>query len=61
MHRDDATRMSNAEYFVYILKCRDGSYYAGSTSDLAGRNQAHQAGKGAARTAARLPVQMRLL
>ncbi len=41
---------------VYILRCRDGSLYTGITSDLDARLAAHNAGKGAKYTRARLPV-----
>ena len=37
--------------FVYILKCADGSYYVGSTTDLAERERFHNEGLGAAYTA----------
>ena len=41
---------------VYILKCRDGSYYTGWTNDLEKRIKTHNAGKGAKYTKSRLPV-----
>ena len=31
-------------YTVYILRCSDGSYYTGMTSDLSGRLSDHQSG-----------------
>ncbi|MEW6717210.1 MAG: GIY-YIG nuclease family protein [Chloroflexota bacterium] len=31
-------------YYVYILKCADGSYYTGSTSDLSSRVVEHEMG-----------------
>lgn len=34
-------------YFVYILKCKDGSLYTGITTDLARRLKEHASGKGA--------------
>ncbi len=43
-------------HYVYILKCRDGSYYVGSTSNLEVRLRAHQLGLGAKYTKHRLPV-----
>lgn len=43
-------------YTVYLLRCADGSLYAGITNDLARRLAAHNAGKGAKYTRARLPV-----
>ena len=33
------------EYFVYILRCRDGSYYTGVTSTLENRLREHHEGK----------------
>lgn len=44
-------------WFVYILKCGDGSYYTGTTNNLAKRIGQHQLGKGAKYTRSRLPVQ----
>lgn len=43
-------------WFVYLLQCADGSYYAGISTDVAARFAAHQAGKGARYTRARKPV-----
>src|SRR5262245_21073254 len=42
--------------WVYILGCRDGSYYVGSTTNLEARLAQHKRGKGASYTAARMPV-----
>ena len=33
-------------YFVYILKCKDGTLYTGITTDLARRLAEHKNGKG---------------
>ena len=44
--------------WVYILKCSDGSYYAGSTSDLERRLWEHQNGFYAGYTSSRLPVEL---
>ena len=33
-------------YFVYILKCKDGTLYTGITTDLARRLAEHKSGKG---------------
>lgn len=41
---------------VYLLRCGDGSLYAGATNDLAARVARHAAGKGARYTRSRLPV-----
>jgi predicted GIY-YIG superfamily endonuclease len=43
-------------FFVYILRCSDGSYYTGHTDDLERRVAMHQAGVGSSWTAGRLPV-----
>ncbi len=43
---------------VYILRCSDGSYYVGSTRNLAARLHQHQQGRGAAYTKHRLPVEL---
>jgi len=45
-------------YFCYMLKCQDGSYYCGWTTDLGKRVQAHALGKGARYTRSRLPVSL---
>lgn len=44
------------EYFVYILRCADGSLYTGITTDLARRIKAHNEGKGAKYTRSHRPV-----
>ena len=33
-------------WFVYILECRDGSFYTGVTNDLDARMKVHAEGKG---------------
>ena len=43
-------------YHFYVVKCSDGSLYAGYTNDLDKRVSVHNAGKGAKYTRARLPV-----
>lgn len=45
-------------HFAYLLRCADGSFYAGSTNDLAAREARHNAGHGAKYTAGRRPVQI---
>ena len=45
-------------YFFYILKCSDGSYYTGSTTNLENRIKAHNQGEGATHTAKRRPVRL---
>lgn len=41
---------------VYLLRCGDGSLYAGATNDLARRVLAHARGAGGRYTRSRLPV-----
>lgn len=45
-------------FSVYILRCADGAYYVGSTSDLASRVATHNAGRGPGFTARRRPVEL---
>lgn len=45
-------------FFVYILKCNDGSLYTGWTNDVTKRLNKHNEGKGAKYTRARLPVEL---
>jgi putative endonuclease len=46
-------------YFVYILKCNDGTLYTGITSDLTRRVEEHNSSKlGAKYTKARRPVKL---
>jgi putative endonuclease len=44
--------------FVYLLECRDGSYYVGSTFDLERRLSEHEQGLGAKYTQHRRPVRL---
>ena len=43
---------------LYILKCRDGSYYTGITTDLKRRLDQHNAGTGSKYTRSRRPVKL---
>jgi putative endonuclease len=45
--------------WVYILECRDGSFYVGSTTDLERRLSEHNEGIGADYTRRRRPVRLR--
>ena len=44
--------------YTYILRCRDGTLYTGWTNDIEKRVKAHNEGKGAKYTKARLPVKL---
>ena len=45
-------------YYVYMLRCGDGSLYTGSTGDVSRRVKVHQSGKGAKYTRSHLPVEV---
>ncbi len=45
-------------FYAYLLRCNDGSYYAGHTDDLEFRLAQHQAGALGGYTSKRLPVQL---
>lgn len=44
--------------YTYILRCKDNTLYTGWTNNLEKRIEAHNAGKGAKYTKARLPVEL---
>ena len=45
-------------YYVYMLRCEDGSLYTGITTDLARRFEEHRNGKGAKYTRSRGAVRI---
>ena len=50
--------MGTSVWFLYALRCADGTLYAGVTTDLARRVAEHNAGRGARYTAGRRPVRI---
>lgn len=46
------------DYYVYMLKCGDGSFYTGSTNDVKQRFKKHFGGNGCKYTAAHQPVEL---
>lgn len=40
-------------YYLYLLKCKDGSIYTGITNDLTGRLKKHKEGRGGSYTRSR--------
>ena len=44
--------------WMYMLRCSDGSYYVGSTTELEMRIHEHEEGVGASYTAKRRPLQL---
>ena len=49
--------MSEA-WYVYLLRCADGTLYTGITNDVGRRVDAHNQGRGARYTRGRLPVEL---
>lgn len=45
-------------WYLYILRCGDGTLYTGITTDVEKRLEAHRAGKGAKYTRGRLPLEL---
>ena len=45
-------------WYVYILRCGDGTLYTGSTDDVERRLAAHRAGKGAKYKRGRGPLEL---
>lgn len=48
----------NNGWNVYLVRCADGSLYAGIAKDLSARIETHNRGKGAKYTKARMPVEL---
>ena len=48
-------------FYVYILRCSDGSYYTGHTDQIEARLAAHQSGIFSGYTSDRLPVELAFL
>ncbi|HBK46044.1 MAG TPA: hypothetical protein DDZ67_06325 [Xanthomonadaceae bacterium] len=50
--------MRTTSWHLYLLLCRNGSYYAGITNDLEARYRAHERGTGARYTRANPPLRV---
>jgi predicted GIY-YIG superfamily endonuclease len=46
------------KWFVYLLRCRDGSLYTGITKDITRRCEQHNAGTASRYTRSRLPTML---
>ncbi len=55
---DEIEIKDNAYGYMYMLQCRDGSFYTGSTKELALRIAQHKNGEGANFTSKNLPVKL---
>jgi predicted GIY-YIG superfamily endonuclease len=51
-------RPSGDQWFVYMVRCADGSLYTGIAKDVARRCQQHNAGTASRYTRSRLPVEL---
>jgi predicted GIY-YIG superfamily endonuclease len=47
-----------SKWFLYILKCSDGTLYTGITNDIARRIRQHNEGSASRYTRSRLPVKL---
>lgn len=47
-----------SNWYLYILRCGDGTLYTGITTDVEKRLETHRAGKGAKYTRGRGPLQL---
>ena len=47
-----------ARCYVYVVRCRDDTFYTGWTNDLEKRMKVHNEGRGSRYTRARLPVEL---
>ena len=47
-----------SQWYLYILRCKDGSLYTGITTDVEKRLEAHRSGKGAKYTRGRTPLEL---
>ena len=45
-------------FYVYVLRCADGSLYCGYTNDVEKRFEKHKSGKGAKYTRSHLPLEI---
>lgn len=48
--------MSSKPWYVYIVRCSDGSLYTGVSTNISRRIYAHNSGRGAKYTRSRRPV-----
>jgi len=51
-------KLRREDWFLYLLKCRDGSFYTGITNNLERRFALHNAGRASRYTRTRRPVQL---
>ena len=55
---EDAWTNDDADHWVYVLRCADGTLYTGYTTDVERRVAEHEDGEGAKYTRGRTPVEL---
>ena len=50
--------MAESNWYLYILRCGDGTLYTGITTDVEKRLEQHRSGKGAKYTRGRGPLEL---
>jgi putative endonuclease len=58
LYRFASNSVRGVSWVVYVLRCRSGELYTGSTNHLERRLKEHSSGKGAKFTRSRLPVKL---
>ena len=48
----------HGKYFVYIIRCKDGTFYTGYTNNLENRIKLHNSGKGAKYLRGKTPAKL---
>ncbi|MFB6153362.1 MAG: GIY-YIG nuclease family protein [Halodesulfurarchaeum sp.] len=56
--KGNSARSPNALHYIYVLRCADGTFYTGYTTDPERRVAEHNEGKGAKYTRGRTPVEL---
>lgn len=57
-HTSSSVLATNTLWFVYILRCSDGTLYTGITKDIDRRFEQHNKGTASKYTRSRLPVKL---
>ena len=55
---DGPPTVGDADHWVYVVRCADGTLYTGYTTDVERRVAEHDAGEGAKYTRGRIPVEL---
>ncbi|HEX7814651.1 GIY-YIG nuclease family protein [Dyella sp.] len=58
LDHETAAATASGPWWLYLIECRDGSYYAGITNRLDVRYAAHVAGRGARYTRSHPPLRL---